>query len=261
MRKALIAIGIVVALLVFSGAAQAAPHLKVDTDKKSYAIGEDVVITATNGWNDDIVTGYGYTITTPNGEVVWDGIFIEIAVLLHPGVSLEYTWDQTYLNSPLGTDYEQVEAGHYVAHDRTGGRAHFWVQDDVVDVPFYTVDQGQYSYYGYGTITESTYMVIRDDAAWSDFWAIHKSGIFPTPPKPEIDFCTEMVIVAIHGSYATSGAGIAIESVFDYGDHWETNVVKAYTPGILPVVTNPYHIVKTAYTDLPVEFSETVVYY
>lgn len=247
-------------LLLAAGTAQAAPHLKVDTDKKAYHTGEGVEITATNEWSDYISTGYGYTITTPNGEIVWNGIFIEILVLVPPGGSLEYTWDQTYLYSNQGDDGEQVAPGQYVVHDRTGGNAHFWI-DDAVSVPFETVEQGQYSYYGYGTTTGSTYMVIRDDAAWSDFWAVHKSGMLPTPPKPEMDFDAEMVIVAIHGPYPTSGAGISIEAIFDYGDHWETNVVKTYDDGILPVVTNPYHIVKTGYSDLPVDFVETVVHF
>ena len=259
MKKTVFAAMFTVAILMVAGVALAAPSLKVETDKQAYFVGEDVQISLVNNWNDYIYTGVGYHVTTSNGELVWNIGWIQMMVGVPPGGSLDYTWNQTYQMSSLGDDYAQVEPGHYVINANHGnGQSHIWIEEPA-EVAFETVEQGAISYVGYGTVTDSTYLVIRDDTAWKDFWTEHKSGIMPTPEKPYIDFSSEMVIVAIHGSYNTNGAGIVIESVYDYGAHWETNVVKSYFPGQLPVVTNPYHIVKTAYTDLPVEFAETIV--
>ena len=244
----------IAAILLSAGLAQAAPSLKVSTDKNNYAVGEEVQITATNQWNDYIVTGYGYTITTPDGDIVWDGIWIEIAIAVPPGEALEYIWDQTYLMSSLGADGEQVAPGHYFVEDRTGGQTQFWITSDVL---FETVDQGTYS--GYPSDVSGEYFVIRDDAAWKAFWTDHKSYIFPAPEKPDINFSTEMVICAFHGVYPTNGAGVVIESVSHNGDHWDVDVTRSTGGGILPVVTNPYHLITTPYTDLPVEFDVTEI--
>ena len=259
MRKAIFVAILLATLLFGAGIASGSPGLKVYTDKRIYNAGEEVQISMVNEWNDNIVTGYGFHVTTPSGEIVYDAFWIEIAILVPPGGSIEYTWDQTYQMSPLGDDGAQVASGHYVIHDNHGpGKAHIWLSEPG-EIPFETVEQGSISYYGYGSLAESEYLVIRDDTAWSAFWAEHKSGMFPTPEKPYVDFNNEMVIVAIHGTYPTSGAGIAIESIDDYASSWQVNVVKSYTDGILPVVTNPYHIVKTPYSDLLVEFEETIV--
>ena len=122
---------------------------------------------------------------------------------------------------------------------------------------FDTVDQGVYS--GYPSDVDGDYFVIRDDAAWTDFWTVHKSFMFPQPEMPEIDFGNEMVVCAFHGTYPNNGAGVSIQGISSYGDHWEVEVTRATGDGILPTVTNPYHIVKTLYTDLPVEFDVTEV--
>ena len=110
-------------------------------------------------------------------------------------------------------------------------------------------------------MTESAYLVIKDDTAWTDFWAIHKSGLMPTPEKPYIDFSTEMVIVAIHGTYSNNAAGIVIEGIYDHNSYLNVDVTLYNGDGMLPVVTNPYQIITTAYSDLPVEFSETIIEY
>jgi hypothetical protein len=259
MKKTAITAVFMVAFLTVAGFAVATPGLTVETDKNVYSVGEDVQISLANNWNDYIGTGLGYYVTTPNGEIVWMTAWAQIMIMVPPGGSLDYVWDQTYQTSELGDDFEQVAPGNYVIHANYGhSRENIRIQE-ATEVAFETVEQGTISYYGYGTIYESTYLVIRDDAAWTDFWAVHKSGIMPTPEKPYIDFSTEMIIVAIHGTHNTNLAGIEIDGIYDYGSSWNVEVTVSSGDGMIPVCVNPYQIVKTAYSDLPVEFSETIV--
>ena len=62
-------------------------------------------------------------------------------------------------------------------------------------------------------------------------------------------------ICAFHGTYPNNGAGVNIDTIFDVGTSLEVVVTRYTGDGMLPVVTNPYHIVKTAYSDLPVNFN------
>ena len=84
MKKAIFTTVFISAILMVASFAVAAPGLKVETDKNVYTIGEDVQISAENQWNDYIVSGYGYTITTMDGDIIWDGIWIEIAIAVPP---------------------------------------------------------------------------------------------------------------------------------------------------------------------------------
>lgn len=130
---------------------------------------------------------------------------------------------------------------------------HIYFDGRPFEVPFETMEQGQFS--GYDSDVDGEYFVIRDDDVWTTFWAEHKSIMFPTPPKPEIDFGNEMIIVAFHGYYADNGAGIQITSIYNNECFWKVNVMRYTGLGTLPVVINPYHIVKTPYSDLPVNFN------
>jgi hypothetical protein len=103
-------------------------YLKVIADKRNYDIRETVHITKINKGKNDIVSGPGYYVTTTDGEFVWAAFWIEIAILVPPDGTLDYTWDQTYQMSTLGPDGEQVESGRYVIHDNKGpGKTHIWI--------------------------------------------------------------------------------------------------------------------------------------
>jgi len=124
MKNTLMIAMVLTAIVLVAGAAQAAPGLKVRTDKNNYAVGEDVQVSIVNEWKEPIGTGLGYYVTTPNGEMVWQQGWDKIYVTLQPGESLDYTWNQTYHVSGLGDDFEQVEPGTYVIHHLWGsGRA------------------------------------------------------------------------------------------------------------------------------------------
>ena len=112
------------------------------------------------------------------------------------------------------------------------------------NLPFETVDQGAISYYEYGTGFSGEFKVIREQQEWEDFWADHKSGMFPEPPLPEVDFKGNMVLVALMGNFPTSGYGIGIEHTARHGQTLTAYYHQVFDPGMLPVVTNPYHIIE-----------------
>ena len=121
-------------------------------------------------------------------------------------------------------------------------------------IPFKTIDKGEMSYYLYDDPEfAGASMDIKDRETWAWFWKMHKKGIQPVPPLPPVDFNTEMVLVAFLG-YQTSGGGPSIEialieDLFSFparlGRAFRVLVREDVNPGLLTVITNPYHIVKT----------------
>ena len=120
-------------------------------------------------------------------------------------------------------------------------------------VPFKTIDKGEMSNYLYDDPEfAGASMDIRDQGTWAWFWKMHKKGIQPVPPLPPVDFNTEMVLVALLG-YQTSGGGpgieiALIEDLFSFparqGRAFRVLVREDVNPGLLTVITNPYHIVR-----------------
>ena len=127
-------------------------------------------------------------------------------------------------------------------------------------VPFQTLEKGAFSGYNYGSPNfNGEYLDIKNDADWSSFWAKHKSNTFPTPPKPVIDFSKDMVLVAIYGTCPTGGYDICIVNIVRAQNNLIIYVDKTTPdPGqiVLPVVTNPYHIVTTPISKLKLDWRE-----
>lgn len=59
-------------------------------------------------------------------------------------------------------------------------------------------------------------LVIRGASDWNAMWSTLASGSSPTPAVPEVDFATEMVILASMGSRSTGGYSIEIPGVFEH---------------------------------------------
>ena len=128
-------------------------------------------------------------------------------------------------------------------------------------IPFETIDQGEISYFNYGNTTFlGADIIIKDRNSWEWFWVNHTQGIYPSPPIPGVDFQKAMVLAVLLG-VQTSGGGpnIQISSVeeipgIDLGndvatprepsDGIKVTVKENKEPGLLPVITSPYHIVK-----------------
>lgn len=122
---AVLAVGIV----VFAGLASAAKPADVTTDKETYAVGEDVTIYITNNGNQDYLILGGYYVTTPSGEPVCDPYRAIVWILILPGGTVTYHWNQTYANSAFGADGEQVAPGEYVVRQYTTPKtATIWVE-------------------------------------------------------------------------------------------------------------------------------------
>jgi hypothetical protein len=131
-------------------------------------------------------------------------------------------------------------------------------------VPFETIDIGEISYFQYNDPSFSgSDMVIKDLKTWAWVWRRHTKGIQPVPPVPLVDFKTEMVLAVMLG-YQTSGGGpgikiTAIDQLFPTIP-WRTIRVVAQEsrePGLLDVITNPYHIVRVKKTTSVVFVRET----
>lgn len=118
-----------------------------------------------------------------------------------------------------------------------------WVEP----VPFETVEQGEISYYRYGDRRfTGADMLIKDRRSWKEFWAAHIAGIQPPPALPYIDFLNEMVIVTLLG-YQTTGGGPRIGVLkigLGYNQKLLVFIEDNEKPGLLQVITNPFHIIR-----------------
>jgi len=131
-------------------------------------------------------------------------------------------------------------------------------------IPFETIDIGEISYFHYDDPSFSgSDMVIRDWKTWAWVWRRHTKGIQPLPPTPMIDFRTEMILMVMLG-YQTSGGGPgikirAIEQLFPTIPYRTIRVVvhESREPGLLDVITNPYHIIKVKKTNSVIFVRET----
>jgi hypothetical protein len=63
---------------------------------------------------------------------------------------------------------------------------------------------------GYG---DSARVVVRNQSQWREVWARIAGNASPAPEPPEIDFSTEMVLVAAMGTRPSGGWSIRIDRV------------------------------------------------
>jgi len=103
-------------------------------------------------------------------------------------------------------------------------------------------------------------LALRDEVAWAALWAEHTVGQEPDPPVPEIDLVREMAIVFFWGEKPSSGYEAEIVEVILRSDLLQVRVgvrLPSTQAIVLPVLTQPFHLVRVPRSDLPVEF-ETV---
>ena len=125
-------------------------------------------------------------------------------------------------------------------------------------IPFETIDRGDISYLRYGDPSfQGAQLVIRGRESWEGFWKLHTHGIEPSPPLPKVNFTKEMVIAVVLGYQTTGGPWIEIVAADEGLDDSsgavpkkkamkgvKISVKESKEPGLLTVVTNPYHIVR-----------------
>lgn len=114
-------------------------------------------------------------------------------------------------------------------------------RSDVADGPvkFQTILAGHYSL----ADTAAVYL-ISDDEQWQEIWRI-ANGRMELPPEPlKVDFTRQAVIAAFMGERSSSGYRIEISSITKKGSKLIVAIKNYETPGMLTVMTYPFHIVK-----------------
>lgn len=105
--------------------------------------------------------------------------------------------------------------------------------------------------------------VVREDTAWASFWSgldLPTDGAGETPPRPEVDFGTSMVLVAGLGRRG-GGFSVRIGDVRPLEDGLEAVVVES-RPGpdcmTVQVITTPLAAVRVPATPGAVSFRDSV---
>jgi hypothetical protein len=118
-------------------------------------------------------------------------------------------------------------------------------------------DLHQYSGY-----TDPARLIIRSQTEWASAWVRINDGAHPMPPLPEVNFDTDMVVLAAAGTRPSGGFDITItDAALDAGA-LRVGVVET-TPGagcfVAAVITFPVAVARVARHDGPVEFVDATV--
>jgi hypothetical protein len=106
-------------------------------------------------------------------------------------------------------------------------------------------------------ITETKQEIIRDATAWETIWRQHCRRAKPAEPPPDINFGTDMVIVATLGTRQTGGYAIEIASVEETEGLLRITVKRTAPPKgamTIQVITAPFHMVTVPRSDRKPEF-------
>lgn len=240
-------------------------EVALSTDKIDYEIGEQIKMTLTlqNTGDAAVVLDFNdgqiYDFAAkelPSETEIWrwsaDKAFTLAiwSMPLPPDSKVTYSeiWDQK--DSKL----RQVEPGLYQIEANLSSQPEIFaepVQIRIAGQAFETIDKGAFSAH-----TERNSYVIKEKAEWVRLWDMHTENIDPSPPLPEVDFSSFMVLAVFRGQFNTGGYSTEITKIANLKDRIKVTVVETdMGPGmVLDVLTQPYHIVKTKKGDLPVEF-------
>lgn len=118
-----------------------------------------------------------------------------------------------------------------------------------------TIAIGEISQFGYGSeVFAGATLIIRDPDTWKSFWARHAGENGARPPR--VNFRRHVVVAAIMGLQTSGGGpGIYITSVHTTRSAARVHIVEDPRPGLLDVITNPFHIVAVPRGCLPAGLS------
>ena len=137
------------------------------------------------------------------------------------------------------------------ARDATFGRERLSAYH--LSEPFGTLARGEDT-----ETAPSAPFVISDEAAWSEFWLDHAGS----STAPEVDFETEMVIVAAVGERGEAGDSVEVRRILQVDDGTLAHLSER-VPGDFcsPVARShyPFHIVVAPQTPEPIRFAEVGV--
>lgn len=86
--------------------------------------------------------------------------------------------------------------------------------------------------------------LIQSENDWNNTWQLAKGNEEPLPTIPTVDFRKENVIAAFMGTRNSSGYRIEITQLVKKGNILQVSVKKYETPGMLPVVTHPFTLIR-----------------
>lgn len=119
---------------------------------------------------------------------------------------------------------------------------------------FQTLGKGNNS-----AITVPRRVVIRAETDWRRLWLEHIAGLVPSPPLPQVNFRSDMVIAIFRGE-TEGGFPITITEI----EKRSTELVVFFEelsppPGFplgVAVIRQPYHVVQVEWLSLPVMFQK-----
>ena len=107
-------------------------------------------------------------------------------------------------------------------------------------------------------IVAPRYAAIRTERAWRDIWDPATAGRGSVPPRPQIDFAREMVIVAAMGVRSTGGYAIQITAVRETRNALVVSAVRNWLGprcGATAALTEPADVVRVRATAKPLRWA------
>jgi len=102
-------------------------------------------------------------------------------------------------------------------------------------------------------------LVIQDDAAWAAAWQTMWERHGSPPPRPEVDFTRDMIILAALGEQVSGGFGVRVDAATRNAEA-VTVLVKRVVPAppclVVTVLTQPVDVARLPRSPLPVRFEE-----
>ena len=92
---------------------------------------------------------------------------------------------------------------------------------------------------------------VSDEAKWTTLWDSIQSLRQPPPPRPPIDFTTQLLLVAALGERPTTGYSIHVDSLVSVGGTSTVFVTTYHARGSCatsPAFTQPVHVVAAPFT-------------
>ncbi len=122
---------------------------------------------------------------------------------------------------------------------------------------FETIDAGDQS----GIVLEQPQVFTLDtEDQWADFWSRHNAIVTPQPALPAVDFSRDMVIAVVDRTEPSGGFRLEITDIEDAAGRLVVRVSKTI-PGsdciVTAVITQPFHLVRMAKSDLEPEVEIT----
>jgi len=115
-----------------------------------------------------------------------------------------------------------------------------------MEIPFTTIEIGTES-----GMEDSQNQVLRSTQEWTNLWTTHTSIHHPSPPLPNIDFTTSLIISVFRGTQSTGGYSIEIVSVQEMENRivvtYETEDPDPFGMNMM-MMTQPFHMIEIPLT-------------